>query len=101
MMRTLPGRLLSVALALACLGWLPPTAQAHRAGGGSGVQHVGLLVEPDDGLGAISGAIRGATRSIRLTMYLLTDHTLIRALEYAHAVGVDVRVILERHPYGS
>jgi phosphatidylserine/phosphatidylglycerophosphate/cardiolipin synthase-like enzyme len=45
--------------------------------------------------------IRDATRSIWLTMYLLTNRTIIHALEYAHASGVQVRVILEPHPYGT
>jgi phosphatidylserine/phosphatidylglycerophosphate/cardiolipin synthase-like enzyme len=58
-------------------------------------------VEPDDGARRITRAIRNAGRSIWLTMYLLTDRTIIHDLEYAHAYGVDVRVILERHPYGA
>ena len=101
MVRTIPERLLSLTLALACLASVPPAEAASHTSLSSGVQHVELLVEPDDGLGAITRAIRGATRSIRLTMYILTDHSVIRALEFAHAVGVDVRVILEPHPYGS
>jgi phosphatidylserine/phosphatidylglycerophosphate/cardiolipin synthase-like enzyme len=34
-------------------------------------------------------------------MYLLTDRSVIRALEEAAHRGVDVRVMLEAHPYGS
>lgn len=62
---------------------------------------VDLIVEPDDGRRQLARAIREADRSVTLTMYLLTDRTLIRDLEYAHASGIDVRVILERHPYGA
>src|SRR5579883_428101 len=101
MVRTIPERLLSLTLALACLASVPPAEAASHTSLSSGVQHVELLVEPDDGLGAITRAIRRANSSIRLTMYILTDHSVIRALEFAHAVGVDVRVILEPHPYGS
>jgi len=68
---------------------------------GAGVRGVELLVEPDDGVGTLTRAIRGATSSIFLTMYMLTNRTIIHDLEYAHAGGVDVRVILEPHPYGS
>ncbi|MDQ2829325.1 MAG: hypothetical protein M3Y74_09775 [Chloroflexota bacterium] len=53
-----------------------------------------VLVEPDDGTRALTGAIRDAGRSIWLTMYMLTNRTIIHDLEYAHAAGVAVRVIL-------
>jgi cardiolipin synthase len=39
-------------------------------------------------------------KSVDLTMYLLTDHTLIHDLEYAKGNGAQVRVILEQNPYG-
>ena len=68
---------------------------------GAGVRGVQVLVEPDDGSRALTGAIRNAGRSIWLTMYMLTNRTIIHDLEYAHAAGVDVRVILEPHPYGA
>jgi len=68
---------------------------------GAGVRGVQVLVEPDDGTRALTGAIRDASRSIWLTMYMLTNRTIIHDLEYAHAAGVDVRVILEPHPYGA
>jgi phosphatidylserine/phosphatidylglycerophosphate/cardiolipin synthase-like enzyme len=68
---------------------------------GDGVQGVRLLVEPDDGKRRLTRPIRDAQRTIDLTMYLLTDHTLIHDLEYAAASGVRVRVILERAPFGD
>jgi phosphatidylserine/phosphatidylglycerophosphate/cardiolipin synthase-like enzyme len=75
-----------------------PVAQAPL-GDGTGV--VQLLVEPDDGKRKLTRPIRAATHTLDLTMYLLTDHTLIHDLEYAHANGVRVRVILEHHPFGN
>ena len=77
------------------------TAAASAVAPGSGITSADLIVEPDDGVRAITRAIRNANSSIWLTMYILTDHTIIHDLEYAHAYGVDVRVILEPHPYGS
>ncbi len=68
---------------------------------GAGARAVDLLVEPDDGSRALTRAIRAADRSVWLTMYMLTNHTVVHELEYAHASGVDVRVILEPHPYGA
>lgn len=78
----------------------PRSVVARTVRLGAGVRNVELLVEPDDGLSALTGAIRDATTSVWLTMYLLTNHSFIHALEFAHASGVDVRVILEPHPYG-
>lgn len=101
-----------VAVSAGC-GAAPSHSAAGRAGGlstrsivprmaaGAGIRDVGLIVEPDDGTGVLTRAIRNANTSIWLTMYLLTNHTIIHDLEYAHAYGVDVRVILEPHPYGS
>jgi cardiolipin synthase len=73
---------------------------APRVALGAGVRTVGLIVEPDDGMRLITRSIRDANSSIWLTMYLLTNRTIIHDLEYAHAYGVQVRVILEPHPYG-
>lgn len=78
-----------------------PSEQAPHVALGAGVRGVELIVEPDDGVRALTRAIRNANTSIWLTMYELTNHTIIHDLEYAHASGVDVRVILEPHPYGA
>jgi phosphatidylserine/phosphatidylglycerophosphate/cardiolipin synthase-like enzyme len=76
-------------------------AAAPRVALGAGVRNVDVIVEPDDGVRIITRPIRNATRSIWLTMYLLSNRTIIHDLEYAHAHGVQVRVILEPHPYGT
>lgn len=76
-------------------------AESYPVTPGPGAGDVTLIVEPDDGLRRITRAIREAGSSVWLTMYLLTNRTIIHDLEYAHAYGVDVRVILEPHPYGS
>ena len=68
---------------------------------GAGTRDVSVFVEPDDGIRPLTRAIRNAATTIRLTMYLLTDRTIVHDLEYAHATGVDVRVILEPHPFGG
>ena len=78
-----------------------PSETAPRVSLGAGVRNVGLIVEPDDGVRVLTRPIRNATNSIWLTMYLLTNRTIIHDLEYAHAHGVQVRVILEPHPYGT
>ena len=68
---------------------------------GLGILAAHLFVEPDGGKRLLTRPIRKAAYSIDLTMYLLTDHTLIHDLEYAAANGVRVRVILEQKPFGS
>lgn len=68
---------------------------------GSGVQGVKVYVEPDDGEGVITDAIRGAHKSVWLEMYLLTDRNVMSALEEAAHSGMDVRVMLEPHPFGG
>lgn len=67
---------------------------------GSGVQGVHIYVEPDDGESVITSAIRSASKSVWLEMYILSDRNVIRALEEAANRGLDVKVMLEPHPYG-
>ncbi|GAC1374637.1 MAG: hypothetical protein PVS3B1_23280 [Ktedonobacteraceae bacterium] len=67
----------------------------------SGAHNVRVFVEPDAGDAVIVMAIRNAQRSVLLEMYLLTDTKIIRALEEAAHRNVNVRVMLETHPYGS
>jgi len=69
--------------------------------GGSGVQGVRVYVEPDDGEKVITGAIKSASKSVWLEIYILSDRNVIRALEEAVNRGLDVRVMLEPHPFGG
>jgi cardiolipin synthase len=62
---------------------------------GSGVQNVSLFVEPDAGAKPLVDAIKNAQHSVWLEMYLLTDSSVINALEDAAGRGLDVRVMLE------
>lgn len=63
--------------------------------------HVQVFVEPDAGEAPIVHAIQGATRSVWVEVYILTDRSVINALEEAAGRGVDVRVLLEPHPFGG
>ena len=67
----------------------------------SGVQGVQVFVEPDDGEQVITNAIRSAQKSIWLEIYILSDRNVIRTLEEASNRGLDVRVMLEPHPFGG
>jgi cardiolipin synthase A/B len=67
----------------------------------TGVQGVRVFIEPNDGDRVITNAIAGAKKSVLLEMYLLTERKVISALEEAAQRGIDVRVMLEMHPYGS
>ncbi|MDQ6661200.1 MAG: phospholipase D-like domain-containing protein [Chloroflexota bacterium] len=68
---------------------------------GQGVQGVQIIVEPDAGYHPITDAIRGAKTSVWLEMYLLTDRNVLAALEEDANRGIDVRVMLEPHPFGG
>ncbi|GAC1567761.1 MAG: cardiolipin synthase [Ktedonobacteraceae bacterium] len=68
---------------------------------GAGVQGVRVYVEPDDGEQVITGAIRSASKSVWLEIYILSDSNVIHALEDAANRGLDVRVMLEPHPIGG
>jgi phosphatidylserine/phosphatidylglycerophosphate/cardiolipin synthase-like enzyme len=58
--------------------------------------NVTIQVQPSD-LGAeIEAAIRGATTSVHMTMYLLTDSAIIDALGDLRASGKDVKVVLNQ-----
>jgi phosphatidylserine/phosphatidylglycerophosphate/cardiolipin synthase-like enzyme len=67
---------------------------------GSGVSGVSVFVEPDAGVAPVLNAIQGANHTIDVEVYLLTDRTIIQALEDAVGRGVAVRMLLETHPYG-
>ena len=64
----------------------------------SGVQ---LFVEPQAKEAPILAALRGATHSIWIEMYLFTNLDVIYALEDAAHRGVETRVLLEMNPYGG
>jgi cardiolipin synthase len=53
-----------------------------------------LLVLPDDSSQAILAAIAGATRSLRVKMFVFSDPALIEAVIAARRRGIEVRVML-------
>lgn len=77
------------------------TTGATSATSATGASHVTVYVEPDAGATPLTQAIASAQRSVWVEVYLLTDSAVIHALEDAANRGVDVRVLLELHPYGS
>jgi cardiolipin synthase A/B len=68
---------------------------------GNGVRGLRVLVEPNAGPTPLVDAISSAQKSVKLEIYLLSNHNIIRALEEDANRGIEVRVILEPHPYGS
>lgn len=80
-----------------------PATNTNTSSGdtGSGAQGVKVFVEPDSGDSVITDAIHQANKSVWLEMYLLTDKKIISALEDDAHNGIDVRVMLEAHPYGG
>ena len=68
---------------------------------GNGVDGVRVYSEPHKGTRWLTRPIRAAARTLDLTMYILTNKTIIHDLEYVQAKGVRVRVILEHYPFGD
>lgn len=76
-----------------------PAPAATDAPATSGV--LGLFVMPEDGRGPLIEEIQAAQESITLEVYLLSDFDTIESLAAAQRRGVQVRVMLEEHPYGG
>ena len=53
-----------------------------------------LVVLPDDSAQPILDAIDGATKSLRIKMFIFTDPSLLQAVIRAKKRGVNVRVML-------
>ncbi len=66
-----------------------------------GVDGVHIFIEPSAGEKPIVQAIATATTSVWVEVYLLTDYAVIHALEDAANRHVDVRVLIEAHPFGG
>ncbi|GCE03696.1 phospholipase D-like domain-containing protein [Dictyobacter aurantiacus] len=90
----------SITISLGSTATQPPAA-ADTNTSTTGAQGVKLYIEPDAGEKVITNEINGAQKSVWLEIYLLTDKKVITALEDAAHRRVDVRVMLEVHPYGS
>jgi len=80
--------------ALACFGCVALTNSATPPAHAADANYQ-LIQEPDAGYAPIIGLISGATRSVRMTMYELTDPAAVNALIDAHNRGLDTRVILD------
>ncbi len=64
-------------------------------GGGVGTtSSVTIIVEPSDNTQGLINAINAATKSIHMTMYLLTNTKIMNALIAKQKAGLDVKVIL-------
>jgi phosphatidylserine/phosphatidylglycerophosphate/cardiolipin synthase-like enzyme len=61
----------------------------------------GVFIEPGDGRAPLLDEIEAARQSIDLEVYIITDEIILDSLEDAQRRGVDVRVILEEHPFGG
>jgi cardiolipin synthase len=74
----------------------PPTPPPTPPTPGSTATYT-LVTEPDQGLTPIYNLLASAKKSIDMTMYELTDVTVVDALANAAAAGLAVRVILDQN----
>jgi len=103
----LPGSLLMAACLAtslpACGASRAPSSLAQHAAGAppaKGISNVRLIVEPRDGVRPVVRDINLAQTKIFVAVYILTDRSVVHALDRAAAQGVDVYVLLEHHPFG-
>jgi cardiolipin synthase len=61
----------------------------------------GVFIQPGDGRAPLLDEIEAARQSIDLEVYIVSDEIILEALEDAAGRGVNVRVILEEHPFGG
>ncbi len=61
----------------------------------------GLMVQPDDGLEPFLREIDSAACGVDLSVYILSEPSIIDHLGQAARRGVRVRVMLEEHPFGG
>lgn len=86
---------------LAQRGEGPAAGQATPTATAAGDGVIGVFVEPDDGRGPVLDELAAAKQTIDVMVYLLTDKQVVQALVDAEKRGIQVRVILEQHPYGG
>lgn len=86
-----------------CEGAIPPSpgldaGRPATVDGGSLAMSKGVTiqVQPSDRGAALLAAIRGAKKSVHMTMYLLTNDDVVDALADLKAQGKDVRVVLNK-----
>jgi phosphatidylserine/phosphatidylglycerophosphate/cardiolipin synthase-like enzyme len=79
----------------------PVTTPTATGTPGTGTQSISVFVEPAAGEQVILDAINNAQQSVWLEDYILSDTNVITALENAAKRGLDVRVMLDPHPYGG
>lgn len=103
-------RVLFACLSIACV--LASCSFTPRDGAGLAVEEcltalvdrpsavTGVFIEPDDGYAPVVDELDEARCRIDLSIYMLTDDTIFGALADASNRGVDVRVILDEHPFG-
>lgn len=84
-----------VIAAIVLLG--PGLSRPGIAAGGA----VQVFVQPGASTAPVLSLIRSARHTIRLEVYLLTSRTIVDALAQAKHRGVNVRVLLEEHPFGG
>lgn len=77
---------------------IAPQTQQHVLGAANNLV---LLEQPMSGRQPLLTVLQNAQHEILIEVYLLSDKEIISALTQAKARGVDVKVMLEEHPFGG
>jgi phosphatidylserine/phosphatidylglycerophosphate/cardiolipin synthase-like enzyme len=102
--RALPTHNYRLILNLIAAGVVACQPAAGPSNGGNlpvGAPSIQLYVEPDEGAKPVVQFIDSAKQTLDVGMYLLSDRPILSAIDSAKRRGVQVRVMLEEHPYGE
>jgi cardiolipin synthase A/B len=79
----------------------PASGGTSSTANGATLPVTGVFIQPGDGRAPLLDEIQAAQHSIDLEVYIVTDDAILQSLEEAQRRGVNVRVILEEHPFGG
>jgi phosphatidylserine/phosphatidylglycerophosphate/cardiolipin synthase-like enzyme len=100
MRRRFPGLFLVIILTAIVAAGVPRMSPTSAAVSRASTP-ISIFVQPGASLGPVLSLIRSAQHSIRLEVYLLTNRTVVGELQTAVQRHVDVKVLLEQHPFGA
>ena len=93
--------LLVVALGLGWMGLWPGAPASANPTVSVGAQALCVVTPSDEARSLVAEDILSARKSVLVECYLISDPTIVEALQSARLHGCDVRVIMEETPFGG
>ena len=93
--------LLVVALGLGWMGLQPGAPASANPTVSVGAQALCVVTPSDEARSLVADDILSARKSVLVECYLISDPTIVEALQSARLRGCDVRVLMEEAPFGG